>query len=249
MWGANDPGFTWLDMERFLCDRGLLRTRGLAASLGGSNDRGRGLSPQGRDLLREAVARNGLPLIAEPTLEEAVARRIALFDGAAGRRGVRAYVNIGGSAASIGTQLNGTLIHPGINRRLRPYNWTQRGALHHYAERRVPVVHVLGIEEIALGHGLPLAPEVIPAVGEGEIFYREVYDLRIVVPAFLTFLVLCFGVLRSRHRAARQASWASMQPVAPDGAFGAGAPGTAMGGAPGAVASEAGPIKLAEAPR
>jgi hypothetical protein len=58
------------------------------------------------------------------------------------------------------------------------------------------------IEAIAEQHGLPIAPEVIPAVGEGEIFYREMYDLRIVVPAFLTFLVLCFGVLRSRHQAA-----------------------------------------------
>ena len=47
MWGANDPIFTWLDMEKLLNEKGLLHTRSLAASVGGSNDRGRGLSPRG----------------------------------------------------------------------------------------------------------------------------------------------------------------------------------------------------------
>jgi len=238
MWGANDPAFTWLDMESLLRERGLLHTRSLAASLGGSNDRGRGLSPLGRKLLADAVARNGVPLISEPTLEDAVARRIALVDSAASPRRVRAYVNIGGSSASIGNQLNGALIRPGINRQLRSYNWTQRGALHHYARRGVPVVHVLGVEEIALAHGFPIAPEATPAVGEGRIFHEEVYDLRIVVPAFLTFLVFCFGVLYTRHHAAAQAMWQSAReleagPVGGGGGGGAPAAGgaSAAGGA------------------
>jgi poly-gamma-glutamate system protein len=214
MWGANDPSFTWLDMEKLLANRGLLHTRSIAASLGGSNDRGRGLSPAGRALLRDAIIRNGVALISEPTLDEAIARRIELLDRAAGSKKIRAYVNIGGSAASIGNQQNGNLIRPGINRTLKPYNWTLRGVLHHYAKRGVPVVHVLGVEELAQAHGFPVAPEVVPAVGEGEIYHREVYDLRIVVPAFLTFVVLCFGVLRSRHQAARAAALEGTQAAA-----------------------------------
>lgn len=203
MWGANDPAFTYLDMEALLCDRGLMRTRSAAASLGGSNDRGRGLSPKGRELLRDAIERNGIPLIHEPTLEASIARRIEIFDREAGERGVRAYVNIGGSAASIGTSLNGDLIPPGVNWTLRPLNWTQRGVLHHYAKRRVPILHILNVESLAMSHGFPLSPETIPPVGDGAIFYQEVFDLRITVPAFLTFLMLCFGVLWMRHRAAR----------------------------------------------
>ncbi|MFH1679547.1 MAG: poly-gamma-glutamate system protein [Candidatus Eisenbacteria bacterium] len=202
MWGANDPRFSWLDMEKLLNDRGLLHARSAAASMGGSNDRGRGLSPRGRELLREAITRNGVLLIHEPTLDESIALRIAIFDREAEPLGVKAYVNIGGSSASIGTRLGGTLVQPGVNRSLRTYNWTQRGVLHHYAARGIPVIHVLRIESIAKDHGFPVAPEVIPSIGEGQIFHQEVYDLRIVVPAFLTFLLLCFGILRWRHRAA-----------------------------------------------
>lgn len=205
MWGANDPAFTWLDMEKLLNDKGLLHTRSLAASVGGSNDRGRGLSPEGRRLLRDSVARNQVPLISEPTLEQSVEKRIGIYDQAAGTRGVRAYVNIGGGSASIGNAQSANLIPPGVNTMLKPYNWTQRGSLHHYASKRVPIIHLLNIEEIATASGLPLTPETIPAVGEGDIFYREAYDLRIVIPAFLIYLVLCFGVLRARNHAARAA--------------------------------------------
>lgn len=221
MWGANDPEFTWLDMERLLREKGLIQTRSVAASYGGSNDRGRGMSPRGRELLREAIDRNGVPLIHEPTLDDAIARRIEIYDYEAKPRGVKAYVNIGGSSASIGSRLNGTLIRSGVNRTLPAVNWTIRGALHHYGRKRVPIVHILRIETLAARYGLPIAPEVIPAVGEGDIFHQEVYDLRIVVPAFLTFLLLCFGFLRARHQAAvlareSEAAKAPVRKMAPE---------------------------------
>ncbi len=206
MWGANDPTFTWLDMEKLLYDRGLISVRSAAASLGGSNDRGRGLSPKGRALLREAISRNGMPAIVLPTLEQSVQTRIAIFDSlAAPFGGLKAYVNIGGSSASIGSTQSANLIPPGVNRRLKPYNWAQRGVLHHYAKNRVPVVHVLNIESIAGVYGLPLAPETVPPVGDGEIFHREAYDLRVTIPILAVYLVLCFGVLRARNRAAKAA--------------------------------------------
>jgi poly-gamma-glutamate system protein len=102
MWGANDPKFTWLDMEKLLNDRGLLHTRSIAASLGGSNDRGRGLSPKGRDLLKDAVERCGIPLIHEPTLDEAILKRVELYDRASGARDIKAYVTSAGAPRASG---------------------------------------------------------------------------------------------------------------------------------------------------
>ncbi len=205
MWGANDPSFTWLDMETLLNRQGLLATRSIGASIGGSNDRGRGLSPRGRALLREAIERNGVALIREPTLDESVKKRLEMYREAAGPAGVRAFVNVGGGAAATGTQQNSDLIPPGVNRSLKPYNWTQRGVIHYFGRERIPFVHVLNIESIAQANGLPTVPERVPPVGEGEVFYREMYDLRIAGPALAVYLVLCFGVLRARHRAAQAA--------------------------------------------
>jgi poly-gamma-glutamate system protein len=215
MWGANDPAFTWLDMEGLLNQKGLLHTRSQAASLGGSNDRGRGLSPKGRSLLKDAVERSGLPLIAEPTLEQSVAKRMGIYAQEAGETPIRAYVNIGGGAASLGNQQSAMLIPPGISRRLKPYNWPQRGVLHRFAQQGTPVVNVVDVETIAQTHGLPRVPETVPPVGQGSIFYQEAYDLRVVVPALLLFLVLCFGVLRARQKVAKAAMEADMAPVLP----------------------------------
>jgi poly-gamma-glutamate system protein len=205
MWGANDPEFTWLDMERLLVERKLLSTRSVAASLGGSNDRGRGLSPKGRTLLKTAVERSGARLISEPTLEEAVKKRIEIYDQGAAPERIKAFVNVGGGAASIGNQMGADFIRAGVNRSLPRYNWTQRGVLHIYAQRGLPVIHVLNIESIARTYGLPLIPERMPPVGQGRIFYEEAYDLRFVAPALALYLLLCFGVLRARQKAARAA--------------------------------------------
>lgn len=205
MWGANDPDFTWLDMEAFLVDRRLLKTRSAAASLGGSNDRGRGLSPRGRLLLREAVERNGVDLISVPTLDESVIRRVEIYAREAGSDNIRAFINVGGGAAAIGNRQSARLIRAGVNRTIPRYNWSRWGVAHHMSVLGVPVIHVLNMETIARRHGMPIAPEAVPPVGEGTIFHREAYDLKVAIPALLLYLVLCFRVLRARQRAVRAA--------------------------------------------
>ena len=85
MWGANDPDLTWLDMETILKERGIIAHRSVAASRGGGDDRGRGLSPEGRRLIDEAAARNGVPLIDEDTLDESITRRMRIYEDVAGR--------------------------------------------------------------------------------------------------------------------------------------------------------------------
>ncbi len=205
MWGANDPDFTWLDMEAFLVDRRLLKTRSAAASLGGSNDRGRGLSPRGRLLLREAVERNGVDLISVPTLDESVIRRMETYAREAGSDNIRAFINVGGGAAAIGNRQSARLIRAGVNRTIPRYNWSRWGVAHHMSVLGVPVIHVLNMEAIARRHGMPIAPEAVPPVGEGTIFHREAYDLKVAIPALLLYLVLCFRVLRARQRAVRAA--------------------------------------------
>ena len=77
-WGANVPGLIWIDMARELRAAGLLQSRAVAASLGGAQDRGIGVSERGKDIIRLAIKRAELQLLLPATLEEAVAKRAKL---------------------------------------------------------------------------------------------------------------------------------------------------------------------------
>jgi poly-gamma-glutamate system protein len=56
-WGATDTNYLWLDMEQTLIERRLVGFRSIAASRGGVDDRGFGISKRGRQLLDEAIQR------------------------------------------------------------------------------------------------------------------------------------------------------------------------------------------------
>jgi len=50
---------------------GVFKNKSVAASIGGGLDRGRGLSPEGRQLIVDAIERNKLNLLMKSTLKTA----------------------------------------------------------------------------------------------------------------------------------------------------------------------------------
>jgi hypothetical protein len=54
-WGANDPDFTWLDMEAALERGEIIHFHSLAASMGGGRDQAQSLSDVGKKMLRDAA--------------------------------------------------------------------------------------------------------------------------------------------------------------------------------------------------
>ena len=114
-WGANEPSFMWPDMERLLEDKRVFSFRSVAASLGGIDDRGFGMSQEGRDLLARAIERNGLPRIDSKSVVDAIQQRMAIYDREAKNRPIKAYVNVGGGSASVGTHIGKKQLQPGVN--------------------------------------------------------------------------------------------------------------------------------------
>lgn len=186
--GATDPFFTWLDMERRVVEAGILSTRSRAASLGGSNDTGRGLSPKGRDLLRSAIERNGVELLARERLEESIRERLRIYREGCSPRPVAAYVNVGGGIASLGHSLNAELIPAGASLRLPQRNYPARGALLRFAADGVPVIQLLRIRELQTRYGLDSVQDEVPLPGRGLVFGEERYGVFRVFFAALVIL-------------------------------------------------------------
>ncbi len=219
MWGANDPDLTWLDMETILADASIISHRSVAASRGGGDDRGRGLSPEGRALVDEAIARNGVELIDEPTLDESIERRMQIYDehadgsersdgDARSDEAYDCYFNVGGGLASIGSAQVGKLLLPGLTRHLSARNFPRRGTLTRMASRGMPVIYVPNADRLIERYGLQEEPTPMPELGTGGVFYRERYNVPLagtlaVLYAFLVFVVVRVDVKHYLFRGRR----------------------------------------------
>jgi poly-gamma-glutamate system protein len=205
-WGANHPDFTWLDMERTLYEADLFSFRSVASSLGGGTDNGRGLSIQGRRLLLDAIERNGIELIFSGNLENIlegrgslrsnINRRMEIYTEKSKGRRYAAYINIGGGLASLGSSQNGRLIPSGVNFDLYRRNFPARGVINMMAERKIPVIHLLRLGEIAEDYGLPIDVVPAPIAGEGPIFYRDEYSLSTTIIYAAVLIVFVVAAIR-----------------------------------------------------
>ena len=208
-WGANNPELLWIDMERVLFEKQVFRFRSVAASCGGIDDRGYGMAKQGRRLIEEAIARNNLEFIEPSSLTDAIEKRMDIYQQYARGRPMRAYINIGGGAASVGTHLGKKLFRPGLN--LNPPRGKDRvdSVMMRLSERDVPIVHITNIAALAAKHGLALEPEGIPRPGEGNVFYRLEYNrwlagggIALIFAVMLAFIRMDVGmrILRGTQR-------------------------------------------------
>lgn len=201
-WGANDPYFTWLDMEKTLYDAEVFRNKSIAASFGGGLDRGRGLSPEGRNLILSAVQRNGIELINEEYLENSIEKRLKIYKS--GSNGpIKLFINVGGGIASIGSTENYQFIPGGFSPPLLMKNFPIKGVLVRMSEENIPFIHLLNINQLASKYGLPVSPAPLPLPGEGEIFIQQRYNitLTILVAAVLIgFITVVLILEKKRHK-------------------------------------------------
>ncbi len=201
-WGANIPDLTWLDMERVLRERGILPFSSIAASIGGPSDNGRGLSPEGRDLIKAAIERNNVMLIDEPTLQQSIAKRMDIYQQAAKDRPIACYVNIGGGSASLGGSQNSRLIPPGLTQHLAFANYPVRGVINLMAEKGLPVINLQEVEKIAARYNLPTeVTDDPPQLGEGQLFFKDRYSVSstIILTTILGVVVFVFIRIEIKH--------------------------------------------------
>jgi poly-gamma-glutamate system protein len=176
-WGANDPDFTWLDMENLLKKSNVFDYKSVAASIGGGSDIGRGLSPEGRDLIIEAIERNGIPLIREDHLEHSIEKRMDIYNSQSDEKPIKAFINVGGGIASLGNSINGRIIPAGLSPFLPKSNFPVRGAMIQMGQNNIPIIHLLNINNLLKKYGMAINPVPLPDPGEGEIFVQKKYNM------------------------------------------------------------------------
>ncbi len=211
-WGANVPEFMWIDMERLLFDEGLISFHSVASSIGGYEDIGIGMSRDAREVIEQAVRRNGLKLLRAGDFTSAIDERMKVYEQKAGREEIKAYINVGGGTISVGRSLGKRSYRPGVNLS------ASRGALQidsimtRFMRKGIPVVHVVEMDRLAMQFGLPLAPQQMPSVGEGGVYNQTQYNkwwaglvLLAIIGSLRAFVLTDFGHRFVKGRGPRKA--------------------------------------------
>ncbi|HEU5169523.1 MAG TPA: poly-gamma-glutamate system protein [Gemmatimonadales bacterium] len=162
-WGANQPEWTWAEIEAALLEAGVVRPQPRAYMPGGEGDTGSGFPPGGREAVLAAIGRSGVDRLDASDLPSAVDARLRFYDAHAARLGrpIAAYVNVGGSEASLGRcprVLNAApgLITPAAMPACGMDPGIVDGVMQHMAGRGIPVIHLLNLKELALRFDVPL---------------------------------------------------------------------------------------------
>jgi poly-gamma-glutamate system protein len=167
MYGANLPGFTFVDMLAQLRAEGLLPYQFVAVAPGGERDTGKGVlfDEDGTTLIDEA-RRTGLRMIGGGMLAANIQERLRIFDAAAGTRPIRCFVNVGGASANFGDTPASLDLPNGLVSKVDvlPQGPT-RGLVFEFAARRIPVIHLLHVRGLAKANQLPYDPVPMPPVG------------------------------------------------------------------------------------
>lgn len=196
-WGANDPEFLWIDMEKVLYERGIFPFRSLAASIGGIEDKGLGMPLEGRRLISERIQESGVPLLKPKNYEDSIEKRMNLYREAAGELPIKCYISIGGGTVSVGTKVGKTLFHSGLNYRLPPGAVAIDSVMARFSSEGLPVIHMVNIDRLATEYGFPLQPTSVPSVGVGTVFVRRQYNPYLAGGSLALIFFALYAFIRS----------------------------------------------------
>ncbi len=169
-WGANSPGFHWLDMQNCLLKAGIFDAKPIGVSLGGARDEGSDMSPEGRSLLINEIRESGNFFLHEPDLTRNVKARMRLYEEKAGESKIKAFINIGGSWPNMGEDPEILKLRPGLVKTKQFPPPERRGVLFEMAALKIPVIHLLYIKGLVDRYGLSWDPVPLPQPGKGKIY-------------------------------------------------------------------------------
>lgn len=195
-YGANHPNLLWLDMESALIEDSIFTTKTNYASLGGTQDKGIGMSLEGKSLLLAAIKRNKVTLITPSSFEDSIKQRMEIYTKLAGTKPIKAFVNVGGGTTILGTSLGKQIYKSGLIKQLPEDVNPPNSVLKTFLEKDIPVVNIIQIESLARKFGLPLTPKTTPNPGEGKVFLQEEYNPYLCLFVFAYLFIGLYGITK-----------------------------------------------------
>jgi hypothetical protein len=103
---------------------------------------------------------------------------------------IKAYINVGGGAVSVGRATGKKRYRPGLNLQPPPSALEIDSVMTRFMKRKTPIIHLVDVGRLAAMYGLPEAPTTMPAVGAGAVLVRREYNRWLAGGALATIAVV-----------------------------------------------------------
>jgi len=188
-WGANKIEFSWLDMELYLYENNFINFKSVASSIGGKDDLGGQISEKGIEDIEKIIGSKNVELVNKENLQANVSKKISIFDNENAISNYKAFINIGGGAASIGSGYGKNSLKAGIISPLEKnkidYEGFSTSIAKYFLDKGIPLINIKNINLLAKSVGL-YPPDKSIKINQGPLFYLEKdYNLIIMIISIL----------------------------------------------------------------
>ena len=210
-YGANRLEMTWIDIENILFDK-MFNYKSVAVSLGGDNDIAEELSSDIIRKLTEKIKKQDYQFINKISLSESIQKRMDIYDSYS--KNYKAYINIGGSASSLGNEILSQVFLPGLNfhkdfemsnvideeiiETNTTYDLSINPIVYRFESKNIPVINIKNINKLCMENHLPYLEIDSYDFHTSELFGVIVkHPLRVVWPCFIISLLILVWVVFS----------------------------------------------------
>jgi poly-gamma-glutamate system protein len=160
-YGATNINFTLLDIHELMHQHGLIDTKPIAVSPGGIDDIGSEFDRELVKMVQSKTESYGIPFIYDGDLQSNVRLRESLYFTDK-NIGIKAFINIGGGYANMGTSQQILTLPPGLIMEAPLPEQSSRGVIYSMLGKGIPVIHLLFIKGIAQKYNLTWDPVSVP---------------------------------------------------------------------------------------
>jgi len=179
-YGANIPEFNYIHMEELLYNKGILQSKSIINSLGGSNDMGSDMDEDIRNMILHQLSQYKRNILIEEDLNKNIEKRYDIYQSESKKR-IKCFVNVGGNLVSLGSSgdwndVGSGIIKPGANKAI-----PASGLIGKFLSQGIPVINIINIKELAVKYDIPIDPYPIPQIGKDKIYYTYKYPVNMVL--------------------------------------------------------------------
>lgn len=186
-YGGNIEEFNYLDMERFLISKGLLKNKTIAYSLGGIDDIGKEFESSTIERIKDK--NRELKFFYNEDFQKNLEERYKFYKNF---REIKAFVNVGGNLLALGKNAAEIVSNSNVILNNEDKKIIKGGLVGKFMQEDTPVIYLLNVKGIAMNNGIPFDPIPLPEIGTSSLYFNSVsslyYNLGIVI-LFLIFIL------------------------------------------------------------